>query len=257
MSTTHDSSFDNFSYREYLDIREQDEELRRRDRQRRYGGCRLQRRTRSHAAGQGRNDGFRQLLPRARRGAAAGARFSGGRRPGARPRCRGGARAGLLEARIRERPVRRRQDDSPERHGVHGDWRGAGNVPGDADISGIPTSTCRSRWRGCFRPTAEEFLRGPGRSRVDCKGALETGHDAASRRGHELAVLAKNFEREYPKLNRSRGAAVHTQFEMRTRDDDNELEIRRDLCDPCAGGAAGGVHQRCGTSAEPRPHANA
>jgi predicted permease len=36
----------------------------------------------------------------------------------------------------------------------------------------------------------------------------------------ELAVLAKNFEGEYPKLNRNRGAAVHTQFEMRTRDDD-------------------------------------
>jgi predicted permease len=36
----------------------------------------------------------------------------------------------------------------------------------------------------------------------------------------ELALLAKNFEREYPKVNRSRGAAVHTQFEMRTRGDD-------------------------------------
>jgi macrolide transport system ATP-binding/permease protein len=37
---------------------------------------------------------------------------------------------------------------------------------------------------------------------------------------NELAVLAKNFESEYPKLNRNRGAAVHTQFEMRTRADD-------------------------------------
>jgi predicted permease len=37
---------------------------------------------------------------------------------------------------------------------------------------------------------------------------------------NELAVLAKNFEVEYPKFNRNRGAAVHTQFEMRTRDDD-------------------------------------
>ena len=37
---------------------------------------------------------------------------------------------------------------------------------------------------------------------------------------NELALLAKSFEREYPKANRSRGAAVHTQFEMRTRDDD-------------------------------------
>jgi predicted permease len=37
---------------------------------------------------------------------------------------------------------------------------------------------------------------------------------------NELAVLAKGFEREYPKANRDRGAAVRTQFEMRTRDDD-------------------------------------
>src|SRR2546430_969814 len=37
---------------------------------------------------------------------------------------------------------------------------------------------------------------------------------------NELAVLAKTFEREYPQVSRSRGAAVHTQFEMRTRGDD-------------------------------------
>ena len=37
---------------------------------------------------------------------------------------------------------------------------------------------------------------------------------------NELAVLARDFEREYPKINRDRGAAVRTQFEMRTRDDD-------------------------------------
>lgn len=37
---------------------------------------------------------------------------------------------------------------------------------------------------------------------------------------NELALLAQNLERDYPKFNRSRGAAVHTQFEMRTRGDD-------------------------------------
>src|SRR3989442_9411592 len=37
---------------------------------------------------------------------------------------------------------------------------------------------------------------------------------------NELGVLARDFEREYPNLNRDRGAAVRTQFEMRTRDDD-------------------------------------
>jgi macrolide transport system ATP-binding/permease protein len=37
----------------------------------------------------------------------------------------------------------------------------------------------------------------------------------------ELAVLAGNFEHEYPKLNRSRSAAVYTQFQARTREDLN------------------------------------
>ena len=37
---------------------------------------------------------------------------------------------------------------------------------------------------------------------------------------HELAAVARNFERDYTQLNRNRGAAVHTQFEMRTRNDD-------------------------------------
>src|ERR1700693_1456941 len=38
---------------------------------------------------------------------------------------------------------------------------------------------------------------------------------------NELAVLAKNFEGEYPKVNRSRGAAVYTQFEARIREDES------------------------------------
>jgi predicted permease len=37
---------------------------------------------------------------------------------------------------------------------------------------------------------------------------------------NEIAGLARNFEREYPKLNRGRGAKVRTQFEMRTQDSD-------------------------------------
>jgi ABC-type antimicrobial peptide transport system permease subunit len=37
---------------------------------------------------------------------------------------------------------------------------------------------------------------------------------------NEPAMPARDFEREYPKINRNRGATVHTQFEMRTREDD-------------------------------------
>ncbi len=36
----------------------------------------------------------------------------------------------------------------------------------------------------------------------------------------ELALLARDFERDYPKLNRDRGAAVRTLFQMRTQADD-------------------------------------
>jgi predicted permease len=36
----------------------------------------------------------------------------------------------------------------------------------------------------------------------------------------EITVLAQDFERAYPTLNRDRGAAVRTQFEMRTQHDD-------------------------------------
>ena len=42
---------------------------------------------------------------------------------------------------------------------------------------------------------------------------------------NEIAVLAKNFESAYPKANRGRGAAVHTQFEMRTRADDSNWKF--------------------------------
>jgi len=38
---------------------------------------------------------------------------------------------------------------------------------------------------------------------------------------NELAVMAKNFEEEYPQVNRGRSAAVFTQFQTRTIEDDN------------------------------------
>ena len=55
---------------------------------------------------------------------------------------------------------------------------------------------------------------------LNVKARLKPGTTLEQAR-NELAVLAKNFEREYPKVNRSRGAAVYTQFETRTREDLN------------------------------------
>ena len=42
---------------------------------------------------------------------------------------------------------------------------------------------------------------------------------------NELAVLSKNLESQYPQVNRGRGATVHTQFEMRTRPDDGNWKF--------------------------------
>jgi macrolide transport system ATP-binding/permease protein len=54
---------------------------------------------------------------------------------------------------------------------------------------------------------------------LSVKARLKPGATLQQARS-ELAVLAQDFEREYPKLNRDRGAAVRTQFEMRTQDND-------------------------------------
>jgi len=75
-----------------------------------------------------------------------------------------------------------------------------------------------------FDQSAKEVFRRPRRSRIECQSALETAHQLAAS-ANELTVLAKNFEREYPQVNRSRGAAVRTQFEMRTRDDDGNWKF--------------------------------
>ena len=74
---------------------------------------------------------------------------------------------------------------------------------------------------------AHMFATDPQKNFLEDRDDRELGVKARLRPGtsrqkaqDELAVLARDFEREYPGLNRDRGAAVRTQFEMRTRDDD-------------------------------------
>ncbi len=55
---------------------------------------------------------------------------------------------------------------------------------------------------------------------LSVKARLKPGATLEQAR-NELAVLAKNFEREYPQVTRGRGAAVYTQFQARTTEDDN------------------------------------
>ena len=58
----------------------------------------------------------------------------------------------------------------------------------------------------------------------DDRGLMVRGRLAAGatlrQAQNELSVVARDFEREYPKVNRERGAAVRTMFQMRTQDAD-------------------------------------
>src|SRR5580692_5030568 len=55
---------------------------------------------------------------------------------------------------------------------------------------------------------------------LNLKGRLKTGTTLEQARS-ELAVIAKNFESEYANVSRGRGAAVYTQFQARTIEDEN------------------------------------
>jgi putative ABC transport system permease protein len=69
------------------------------------------------------------------------------------------------------------------------------------------------------RDTQNDFFVDRDARGLTVRGRLKQG---VTRReaGNELAVLARNLEREYPKTNRGRGAAVRTMLEMRTQGDD-------------------------------------
>jgi hypothetical protein len=73
----------------------------------------------------------------------------------------------------------------------------------------------------------------------------------------ELALLAKTFERAYPQTSRSRGAAVHTQFETRTREDDGNWKFGVIFVILALAVLLVACNQRCRTSAKPCAHANA
>src|SRR5712664_420086 len=218
-STTHDSNLDDFSYREYLDIR-------------------------------GKTKSYDGVIANAGMEAVG---FSA--EPGATPRVRGGMmvsgnyfRVLGVEPRL-GRGFREDEDQVPGRDAVvvlgPDFWKHEfASDPGalgrtirlngtDFTVIGVapetfpgmlifghpdfymPLSMARvfstNRQKNFFEDRDDRELNVKARLKPDT--TLEQAQN-------ELAVLAKNFESEYAKLNRSRGAAVHTQFEMRTRADD-------------------------------------
>ncbi len=224
VSTTRDSSYDNFSYREYLDIRDQ---------------------TKS----------FDGVIASADMEAVG---FSA--EPGATPRVKGGMLVSGnyfhvlgVEPRL-GRGFRAEEDQVPGRnpvvvlgpdfwkHEFAGDPSVVGRTVRLNGVEFIVVGVAPETFPGMLIFAHPDFYMPLAMARVfstnreknvfedrddrelNVKARLKPGTKLEQAR-NELALLAKNFEREYPAANRNRGAAVHTQFEMRTRDDDQNWKF--------------------------------
>src|ERR1017187_9910105 len=224
VSTTHDSSFDDFSYREYLDIR-------------------------------GQTKSYDGVIANAEMEAVG---FSA--EPGATPRIRGGMMVSAnyfrvlgVEPRL-GRGLREDEDQAPGRDAVvvlgpefwKHEFASDPSVLGrtirlngtEFTVIGVAPETFPGMLifghPDFYMPLAmarvfstdrqKNFFEDRDDRELTVRARLKPGTTLRQAR-NELAVLAKNFEREYPKVNRSRGAAVHTQFEMRTRADDGNWKF--------------------------------
>jgi macrolide transport system ATP-binding/permease protein len=219
-STSRDSNLDNFSYREYLDIR---------DKTKSYEGVI----------------------------ASAGMEAVGfSAEPGATPRARGGMMVSGnyfhvlgVEPRV-GRGFRDDEDQVPGRNAVvvlgpnfwkhefAGDPSALGRTirlnGTDFTVIGVAPETFPGMLifgqPDFYMPLAmarvfstnlqKNFFEDRDDRELNVKARLKPGTTLQQAR-NEFAVLAKNFEGEYPKFNRDRGAAVYTQFEARTREDEN------------------------------------
>ena len=219
VSTTHDNSFDDFSYREYLDIR-------------------------------GKTKSYDGVIANAAMEAVG---FSD--EPAATPRIKGGMMVSGnyfhvlgVEPRL-GRGFREDEDQVPGRDAVvvlgpdfwKQEFASAPDVLGrtirlngaEFTVIGVAPETFPGMMifghPDFYMPLAmarvfstnrqKNFFEERDDRELNVKARLKPGATLEQAQ-NELAVLAKNFESEYPKLNRSRGAAVHTQFEMQTRADD-------------------------------------
>ena len=68
------------------------------------------------------------------------------------------------------------------------------------------------------------FLEDRGHRELAVRGRLKRGATLQQARS-EMAALGQNFRRDYPDLNRDRGAAARTLFEVRTRDEAGEWKF--------------------------------
>ena len=224
VSTSHDNSFDFFSYREYLDIRD-------------------------------RTKGFNGVIANA---AVSLVGFSS--EPGVVPRARAGMmvsgnyfRVLGVEPRI-GRGFRDAEDEVPGRDAVmvlapdfwKSEFGGDPSVVGrtvrlngvDFTVIGVAPETFTGMLifihPDFYTPLAmarvfstnplKDFFVDRDDRELSVKARLKPGTTQQEAQ-NELAVLAQNLEREYPKFNRDRGADVHTPLEMRTRRDQGEWKF--------------------------------
>ena len=218
VSTSHDNSFDSFSYREYLDIR-------------------------------GHTKSYDGVIANASLGTVG---FSAD--PGTTPRARAGMmvsgnyfRVLGVEPRL-GRGFRDDEDQAPGRDAVvvlapdfwKNEFAGDPAVVGrtirlngrDFTVIGVAPDSFPGMQifanPDFYMPLAmapvfsfnprKHFFEDRDDRDLEVKARLKRGK--TTQQAHsELALLAQSFERDYPQLNRNRGAAVHTQFEMLTRND--------------------------------------
>ena len=224
VSTSHDNSFDSFSYREYLDIR-------------------------------GHTKSYDGVIANAPLGLVG---FSA--EPGATPRARGGmmVSGNYFQVLGVEPPLgrgfREDEDEVPGRDAVvvlgpdfwKNEFASDPSVVGrmirlngtDFTVIGVAPETFPGMQifarPDFYMPLAmgrvfstnpqKDFFVDRDDRELSVKARLKPGTTQQQAQS-ELAVLAQDFEREYPEFNRDRGAAVRTQFEMRTRGDQAEWKF--------------------------------
>jgi predicted permease len=224
VSTTHDYDLDNFSYREYLDLR---------DKTKSYSGVTAQ--TEMQAVG-----------------------FSAA--PEATPRVKGGVLVSGNYFRVLDvapqlgRAFRDSEDEVAGRDAVvvlgPAFWKQEfGDDPGvlgkhirlngtDFTIIGVAPEKFTgldlferpdlyvplSMARAFSTNPRKSFLEDRDDRELNVRARLKPGISLQQARS-EISVMAQNFEREYPKLNHNRGAGVHTPLEIRTRSDGGDFQI--------------------------------
>ncbi len=224
VGTTHDSSFENFSYREFLDIR---------DKTKSYDGV--------IAFAEMEAVGFSpdpSVPPRVRGGMMVSGNYF--RALGVEPRLGRGFREEEDQVPGRDPVVvlapqfwRLQFSSDPSIVGKHVRLNGV-----DFTVIGVAPESFAGLLifdhPDFYMPLAmapvfstdrqKNFFEDRDDREVNIKALLRPGVTLQQAQ-NELAVLAKNFESEYPKSNHGRGAAVHTQFEMHTRADDTNWKF--------------------------------